>query len=122
RATHRLAAVDPPTNEAVLSLGHPLRRWTLSREGESVSVSNEGGLGIGRAALLAVLAEAATRAGAEVRTGTFATPADVAEADLVVCADGLGSAARGSVEEHLGVTLDSVELPYMWCGAPIGGP
>jgi anthraniloyl-CoA monooxygenase len=119
RAIRRLAEVDPPTHEAVVRLGHPLQQWALARDGESITVRNEGGLGVGRAALLRLLADAASRAGAQVRTGTAATPADVVDADLIVGADGHGSAARGSVEDHLGVVLDPLDLPYMWCGAPI---
>jgi anthraniloyl-CoA monooxygenase len=102
-----------------VALGHPLRHWTLARDGESITVRNEGGLGVGRAALLRVLADAAARSGVRVRAETPATPADVADADLVIGADGLSSAARGSVQDHLGVSLDPLDLPYMWCGAPI---
>src|SRR5437879_1303270 len=119
RAVRRLAVVDPPTHDAVVKLGHPLRRWALAREGESITVGNEGGLGVGRAALLRVLADAAVQAGAEVRAGSPATPAELAGADLLIGADGLGSSARGSAQDHLGVTLDTLDLPYMWCGAPI---
>jgi anthraniloyl-CoA monooxygenase len=119
RAIRRLAEVDPPTHQAIVKIGHPLQTWALAREGESITVSNEGGLGVGRAALLRVLAEAATRSGARVRRGRAATPAEVADADLVIGADGSTSAARTSFQEHLGVTLDPLDLPYMWCGAPI---
>jgi anthraniloyl-CoA monooxygenase len=119
RAIRRLAEADAHTHEAVVKLGHPLRQWALAFEGESITARNEGGLGVGRAALLRLLADAATRAGAEVRTGRVTTPADVADADLVIGADGQGSVARGSAEDHLGVALDALELPYMWCGAPV---
>src|SRR5438309_9139228 len=112
RAIGRLAEVDPATHDAIVELGHPLRQWALAREGESITVRNEGGLGVGRAALLQVLAEAATWAGAQVRTGAVASPADVADADLVVVADGHGSTARTSVQEQLGVSLERLDLPY----------
>src|SRR2546427_6644212 len=74
RAIRRLADVDPPTHGAVVGLGYPLRQWALAREGESITVSNEGGLGVGRADLLRVLAEAATEAGGPGRNGAPARP------------------------------------------------
>src|SRR5436190_454582 len=87
RAIRRLAEADPPTHEAIVGLGHPLRHWSLAREGESITIRNEGGLGVGRADLLRVLTEAATRAGAQVRAGSLVRPADVVGADLVVGAN-----------------------------------
>jgi anthraniloyl-CoA monooxygenase len=118
-ALRRLAEVDPATHESIVGLGHPLRRWSLSRDGETITVSNEGGFGIDRAALLRTLVQAARRAGVTVRTGISASLTDLVEADLIIGADGAGSATRSSLAEHFGVSADPLRLPYMWCGGPI---
>jgi anthraniloyl-CoA monooxygenase len=118
-ALRRLAEVDPTTHESIVRLGHPLRRWSLSRDGETIAVRNEGGFGVARAALLGTLAQAAAEAGVTVRAGTSASLPDVAEADLVIGADGASSATRTSLADHFGVSADPLHLPYMWCGGPI---
>jgi anthraniloyl-CoA monooxygenase len=118
-ALRRLAEVDPTNHESIVRLGHPLRRWSLSRDGETIAVRNEGGFGVGRAALLRTLTRAAAEAGVTVRAGTSASLVDAADADLVIGADGASSATRTSLADHLGVSADPLHLPYMWCGAPI---
>jgi anthraniloyl-CoA monooxygenase len=118
-ALRRLAEVDPTTHESIVRLGHPLRRWSLSRDGETITVRNEGGFGVGRAALLRTLEQAAAKAGVTVRAGASASLADLADADLVIGADGASSATRASLGDHFGVSAEPLELPYMWCGGPI---
>lgn len=96
-----------------------MRRWILQRDGARVAIDNEGGLGIGRASLLEQLGELADRAGVEVRRGHEFTIDQAESADLVVAADGVSSGARERLAGHLGVHLDPVPLPYLWCGAAI---
>ena len=118
-ALHRLETVDRDAWDVLRDVGYPLRRWTMQRDGEQVAVENEGGLGIGRATALARLTELAERAGVAVRNGREVCLDDVSSADLVVAADGVNSATRERLASSLGVNLEPVAIPYVWCGAAV---
>ena len=76
---------------------------------------------ISRARLLQILLDRAEQAGVAVRIGESPTAADLRdEADLVIAADGAGSATRESLAAELGATEELGRGRFIWCGAPIG--
>lgn len=118
-AMSRLEAVDREAWQALLRLGYPLRRWIMQRDGEQVGIDNDGGLGIGRATALGQLTELAERAGVDVQTGHEVAVDEVGSADLVIAADGVGSATRERLAPALGVHVDPGPIPFVWCGAAV---
>ena len=117
----RVSEVDAEAGRRLRGLTRPLSRWTLRRGSEAVTVDNRGGAAIGRTAMLQELRLLATEAGARVSNGVVASVSDATEADIVIGADGVGSATRNQFAEALGATSEQVPLPYIWCGAPISG-
>jgi 2-polyprenyl-6-methoxyphenol hydroxylase-like FAD-dependent oxidoreductase len=70
-----------------------------------------------RATLLEVLARRAAHLGVEVEYGSeVADPAEVADADLVVASDGVGSAVRRQFGEHFGTKTTVSRNRYIWLG------
>jgi anthraniloyl-CoA monooxygenase len=116
---NRLRAADPELIAAIERSSVSVDTWTMRRDGESISAKNSHGLGIGRAALLAILQRHAEAAGVRVRMGRPARLADVNGADLVLAADGVGSEIRGELATELGATVSQGELAYLWCGAAL---
>jgi anthraniloyl-CoA monooxygenase len=118
QATRRLHGLDPEAADRIEPLCHPLRRWTMWRESESASVEDRGAAGVERAGLLATLQALAVEAGAEIVAGREARIEDVGDtADIVILADGVGSLGREALAPRIGVQVDTVAIPYMWCGA-----
>lgn len=118
-ALTRLAEVAPGCARDVEAVAHRLTRQILRRDDETVGVTNHHGLGISRSALLLTLARHAAAAGVRVHTGRRVSLMEVASADLVVAADGVGSETRTALAERLGVSATSGELAYLWCGAEL---
>lgn len=74
-----------------------------------------GGITIGRSVLLEELLHLAQSAGANVKLGSqFCL--DDADADLVIAADGVGSATRDSLSDQLGASVEVGRGLYIWLG------
>jgi anthraniloyl-CoA monooxygenase len=70
-----------------------------------------------RTDLLEVLARRAADLGVDVQFGRQVDdPAEFADADLVVAADGVGSTVRRRFGEHFGTTTDTGRNRYIWLG------
>lgn len=111
-----MRAADPETAEATRAAsygGHELR---LHGVDGMVPLHGARNLAIGRARLLDVLGQAALAAGVEVRRGSAMDVASV-EADIVVGADGVGSATREKYAAELGVHASLGRTRFVWCGA-----
>lgn len=111
-----LSDADPVTAELVRDIsfaGHDLQ---LRSHGQVVTLHGARNLAVGRAALLRVLAKAASDIGVEIRTGSRADARSV-DADVVVAADGVGSATRGRLAAELGVHTRLGRTRFVWCGA-----
>lgn len=112
-----LEQADPETADrvrAVSYVGHELRFDAPDR---SVCLHGARNLAVGRAELLRVLREAATEAGVEYRAGSRADLGTVT-GDVVIAADGVGSATRTKLSAELGVRTSLGRTRYVWCGAP----
>lgn len=88
------------------------------RVGEEAVFSggNTGGMTISRSALLRCLLEQAERSGVEVRLGTEATLGQVRSADLVIAADGVGSAVRTELDDDFQSQVTQGRGLFMWLG------
>ncbi len=109
-----LRAADAPTLDDILRQGWP-HDMSL-RVGDQVArLPHTHVSAIGRATLLAILQQHAADAGVGLHFGTRATPDEV-DADLVIAADGVGSATRSALAGQLGVRIDTGTALYLWCG------
>ena len=119
KALSGLEAGAPQCAADLKRAARELSRWAIRRDDETISAHNSHGVCISRQLLLETLRDHAIRAGVDVRVGTQVSLADVADADLVVAADGVGSETRSALANELGVTVTAGELAYLWCGADI---
>jgi anthraniloyl-CoA monooxygenase len=115
----RLREADPDLVAAIEAASVSVDTWTVRRDGQSISAKNSHGLGIGRPALLAILRQQASAAGARITMGSPARLADAPSADLVLAADGVASQTRTALAAELGAAVSHGELAYLWCGAAL---
>lgn len=118
----RMQVADPATYDGLVALGFPLTSWHMRVGGRAIEGGRDGSIGLERAALLRVLADHAAEAGVDIRWGSTATLDDTAGADLVIAADGAGSRVREALVDEFGVTVDTGDLAYIWCGADVAMP
>ena len=114
--------VDAATYSALVSAGHshPSTQRIVNRGGEvSWDWGDWSTLSIARTTLLAILQRQAVQAGATLRFETQVGHDDVAEADLVVAADGVNSALRGQFADEFQPRLVPGHARFYWCGAPV---
>lgn len=116
-----LGVADPESLQAISDAGwtHDMSLRVGDRVAELPTV--EGGRSIARTALLEVLAQYATEAGAVIHYGSRVQAWDL-EADLVVVADGASSASRERLNDELGVTKTTGRSLYLWCGTDFALP
>ncbi|MEU6986868.1 FAD-dependent monooxygenase [Streptomyces sp. NPDC046324] len=115
----KLRAGDPESARAV---DEASVRWTdgvaIVRDERTVHRGDEG-FGIGRRRMLALLAERAEELGVRVEFEHEITGPDapeLADADLVVAADGVNSALREAYPGHFGAEVTTGRNPYIWLG------
>ncbi|GAA4897687.1 FAD-dependent monooxygenase [Actinomycetospora straminea] len=118
RTQARLAEADPATLDDILATAwsHDMRLRVGDREA-GMDVSSL--VAVGRADLLRVLARHAEDAGVKLEFGTRRA-ADELDADLVIAADGVGSATRAA-----GDFGEDVEIGtgwYLWAGVDVALP
>lgn len=107
---------DPSLSAAMAA---QCRHWDAIEvriKGERIRCRGNGMAAIVRRALLAVIQDRAREVGAELRFSTYATLEDVAGYDLVVAADGTGSAIRESLKVDLGVETHTASAKFIWFG------
>lgn len=122
RALARLAELAPECAADIERVAYPLNEQNVLRDGVTVSVSNAHGVGISRGALLTILGRHAQKAGVIVHTGRTIGLVEVAAADIVIGADGVGSQTREALADQVGATARAGELLYLWCGASLALP
>lgn len=111
-----MAADDPETHDAILPAMETWRDLTLDLEGERVTIDGIGFAAIGRLELIRILTDRARSAGVIPQFGTELTGLDeIADADLIVGADGLNSLVRGD-GAAFGAELPELENRFIWYG------
>ncbi|MEU7034931.1 FAD-dependent monooxygenase [Streptomyces sp. NPDC046237] len=115
----KLRAGDPESARAV---GEASVRWTdgvaIVRDERTVHRGDEG-FGIGRRRMLALLSARAEELGVRVEFEHGISGPDapeLADADLVVAADGVNSALREAYAGHFGAEVTTGRNPYIWLG------
>ncbi|MBB5153644.1 FAD-dependent monooxygenase [Saccharopolyspora phatthalungensis] len=115
RTQRNLDAADPDTLRDIVAAAHG-HHMELRVGGASAWIHNDNLIAIARTELLAVLQRHADKAGVVLRFGERVTPADV-DADLVIAADGVSSAARQALSDELAASIEQGSGLYLWCGA-----
>lgn len=120
RTQRNLRAADAESFEAIVG-----RAWRhdVSMAVDDVRVVLPGGdlIAIGRATLLQVLREQAEAAGVVLHTGRRVEAADL-DAEVVVAADGIGSATRESRQGAFRPHVTTHDGLYLWAGTDIALP
>ncbi len=122
RTLNKFLQADPAVQKAILTTGKSISRMELHTRNDcliSESSSGEIGIGIGRTFLLQTLADLAREAGVEIKTGQRAHYSELKEADVIVAADGVGSATRHDLAEALGAKVRIGKGLYLWSGAEV---
>lgn len=111
-----LHGADPETSERVRAASHVGHELHLHGHDGVVPLHGARNLAIGRARLLEILAEAATSVGVEIRRGVQVDATSL-RADVIVAADGVGSATREKFAADFGVGSHLGRSRFVWCGA-----
>lgn len=114
----QLANADPRSFEAISHALYPLTRQTFVVDGEAVPIDKaRPGGAIQRLALLKVLQTACRETGVELHFSTDVPSMDVlAEADLVIGADGANSVVRETFQEQFGTEKRLLNNRFAWFG------
>jgi anthraniloyl-CoA monooxygenase len=120
RTQRKLAEADPASLDEILanSWSHDMRMRVGGREA-GMAVSNL--VAIGRAELLAVLQRHAEEARVKLEFGARRTATEL-DADLVIAADGVGSATRSASPEAFGAEAEPGTAWYLWAGTDVALP
>ncbi len=114
---HALASADPPTFTA---MERRFAHWDdidVHYDGHVITSTGHGFSGLSRRALLEILTERATELGVDIRFGCdVEDPASLADADLVIAADGVNSATRERFRDHFRPTVDVRPNRFVWLG------
>lgn len=98
-----------------------MRRWSdivLNHRGERIVIDGVGFSAIGRLELITLLASRAAALGAVLHHERRVTDlGDIAEADLVIGADGINSVVRGADPGAFGASLTHLDNRFVWYGA-----
>src|SRR5689334_1742402 len=113
-----LEANDPVTAAAIREGFAYWDDIDVIRRGRTIRSGGHGFCGIGRRRLLTILQQRARELGVELR---FETEVDdlgaVADADLVIAADGINSRIRARDAEHFGPDVDLRPNRFVWLGS-----
>jgi anthraniloyl-CoA monooxygenase len=114
-----IGAADPPTFAEITDR---FARWSeidVHYRGEVITSGGHGFSALARRDLLNILQRRAAGLGVDLRFRTEPTEADLADADLVVGADGVNSATRRRFEDGFRPSLDRRRAKYVWFGTDL---
>lgn len=120
RTQRNLEAADPASLHAIVQAS-----WThemaMAVGDDRVQIPVGNLIAIGRSRLLDVLREHAASAGVRLHYGHRVDTASL-DADLIVAADGVGSATREAGRDAFGARISTHEALYLWCGTDFALP
>ncbi len=120
RTQRNLEAADPASLHAIVEAS-----WThelaMVVGDDRVQIPVDNLIAIGRSRLLDVLRDHAEAAGVRLHYGQRVDVASL-DADLIVAADGVGSATREANRDAFGATINTHEALYLWCGTDFALP
>ncbi|GAB90682.1 FAD-dependent monooxygenase [Gordonia rhizosphera] len=120
RTQRNLRDADSASLDEIVDASWP-HEMSMQVNGNVARISHGELLAIGRTDLLAVLQKHARHAGVELRFGERRRPAEV-DADLVIAADGINSAARQDLIDDFRPHIDTGAGLYLWCGTDFALP
>jgi 2-polyprenyl-6-methoxyphenol hydroxylase-like FAD-dependent oxidoreductase len=123
RALEFLNEDDPETHAAITPLLESWRDITISHREETITIDGIGFAAIGRLKLLKLLQTRATSTGVELLHGrAIRDLSELADADLIVGADGVNSLVRRTHADALGATVGQLSNRFAWFGAGTAFP
>jgi anthraniloyl-CoA monooxygenase len=112
------AQADPQTHAEILRNFHHWDDIDIFFKGTKITSSGHGFCGIGRRKLLNILQARAAALGVhQVFETEVAADAPLADADLIVAADGVNSTLRRQHAEHFKPDIDVRKCRYIWLGS-----
>lgn len=111
-----IAEADP---QSITAIEAEFRYWSameVRRSGQSVTSDGHGFAALARVRLLEILCERAINLGVDVRFETEVSLSEVAHYDLVVASDGVNSAVRQQLADHLKPSEVHGPAKYIWFG------
>ncbi|MCX4857780.1 FAD-dependent monooxygenase [Streptomyces canus] len=117
RTMSALRAADPETHDRIVAASRSWRDMEVRVGGRELRYGGYGFTAIARRTLLDILQEQALASGARIDHLTEADAADLcAEHQLVVAADGVGSATRSAREGAFGTKVEEGSAKFVWYG------
>ncbi|MEB3023144.1 FAD-dependent monooxygenase [[Mycobacterium] crassicus] len=110
-----LAQSDPDTLAAIVGAAHRGHGSRMYTHRGMIRLDGQETLAIARSTLLQILCDHAESIGVRMHIGAPRHHHDV-DADIIVAADGGGSATRRALADELGVTITEGRQRYLWCG------
>jgi 2-polyprenyl-6-methoxyphenol hydroxylase-like FAD-dependent oxidoreductase len=107
---------DPVLREALTAHGQHWDDIEVRLKGERIRCGGNGMAAVARRTLLSVMQARASDVGAHLRFSTNVALKDLSEYDLVVAADGTGSAIRDRLDTQLGTTVEVATAKFIWFG------
>src|SRR3954453_1865120 len=117
-----LSSFEARDRQATDEIARRFARWSeidVHYRGEVVTSGGHGFSALARRDLLNILQRRAAGLGVDLRFRTEPEPGDLAEADLVVGADGVNSAIRRRDEDAFRPALDRRRAKYAWFGTDL---
>jgi 2-polyprenyl-6-methoxyphenol hydroxylase-like FAD-dependent oxidoreductase len=116
RTLTEFAQADPETHRRITGASERWPDMEIRYRGERIRYGGFGFSAIARKTLLQILQEQAREAGVDI---VFEEPVgldELAGADLVVAADGVNSATREALSEHVQPSIEVGAAKYIWFG------
>lgn len=113
-----LRQADAESHRAITSAFERWDKVDVVHRGEKVSIGGNTFAGIARLALLEILVERCLELGVELRFESTLSGFDLDGVDLLVGADGVGSAVREAFAETFVPQLAPADNRYIWLGTP----
>ena len=114
-----LASVDPGLREAIAAVAEFQDRITIIHQGVEIPLQGNGFMGISRVKLLDAMQRNAEAAGARLHfDARISDPAILQDYDMIVGADGVGSAVRTCLNEHFQATREARRNKWVWYATP----
>lgn len=120
RTQRNLREADPASLDAIVDVSHA-HEMSMRVGGSVARLSHGELLAIARTSLLDVLQRHATEAGVRLEFGQRRTVADL-DADLIIAADGVGSATRTEMSDQFRPNIITGKGLYLWCGTDFALP